>query len=78
MSALVGFFHTPFGHTLLGDVLAGFITAAGVDYHAFLQSRDWTDLRAYAWGTASFRWCQGICGGVITAVGTTWIGSLLS
>lgn len=59
------FFHSPIVH----GALVGWATAAGVDYHAFLQFKKWGDLTVYDWGTATFRWFSGIVTGAAMGAG---------
>ena len=61
---------TTFLHnSLVRGALSGFIAAAAVDYHAFLQWKSLDEARAYAWGTAFFHWTQGAVVGAVTAAG---------
>ncbi len=55
--------------------LTGAATAAGVDYHNFQTWKRWQDALTYDWGTATFRWFSGACGGAILGAG---LGAWLS
>ena len=58
-------FHSPIVH----GARIGWVTAAHVDYSAFLSFGTWKDAATYNWGTASFRWFKGALGGAIMGAG---------
>lgn len=49
--------------------LAGAISAAIVDVHAFMSWKSFNDAITYSWGTALFRWCQGAVSGALVGAG---------
>lgn len=49
--------------------IAGIVSAAAVDFHAFRSWKSWHDLGTYSWGLAAFRWFQGAVVGAIVAAG---------
>jgi hypothetical protein len=55
--------------------LAGLVSAAAVDYHAFLSWKSVNDAKKYAWSTALLRWGQGAVSGAIMGGG---YGALVS
>jgi len=56
-------------HPVVKGALAGFVTAALVDFAAFRSWDDFGDVKTYNWNTALFRWVQGIVVGALTALG---------
>lgn len=49
--------------------LTGFVSAAAVDYHAFMKFQNIHEAASYGWGLAAWRWLQGIVGGLVTTAG---------
>ena len=58
---------------LAQGALTGLLAAAAVDFHAFKAWQSFSDLKAYNWNVALFRWMQGAVIGALTSVG---LGSL--
>lgn len=52
--------------------LGGWATAATVDWQAFKKFQSWHDLAEFGWGTATFRWVQGIVLGAAPAI-AAWL-----
>ena len=59
--------HSPAAH----GALAGWLSAAATDFHAFRAWQSFKDVRAYNWGTAIFRWVQGAVIGAVSGAGLT-------
>lgn len=55
--------------------VTGWLSAAAVDFHAFLAWKKLDDFITYDWSTALFRWGQGIVVGAVTGAG---YGALVS
>lgn len=49
--------------------LAGLVSAAAVDFHAFHAWKNFSDAKTYDWNTALFRWVVGFVSGVVTGAG---------
>lgn len=49
--------------------IAGFLSAAVVDFAAFRAWKSFREATTYDWRTAAWRWLQGIVVGVVTAAG---------
>jgi len=49
--------------------LAGLISAAGVDLHAFSGMKSADEFLRYSWTLAAFRWVQGAALGALTGLG---------
>ena len=59
---------------MLHGAFAGLVSAAATDLHAFRVWKSFNDARTYDWGTALFRWMQGIIIGALTAIGLGGLG----
>lgn len=57
------------GHKALAGAASGFVAAVATDYHAFRTWKKWDEAFQYDWAQASFRWVQGVVGGIVTALG---------
>lgn len=54
-------------HFVMGAA-GGWASAAKVDFEAFKHWQSFSDVAAYSWSTALFRWIQGaVIGGVLTS-----------
>ena len=49
--------------------LAGWLSAAGVDFQAFRSWKSFHDAAVYQWGTALWRWLQGAVLGAVAGGG---------
>jgi hypothetical protein len=49
--------------------VSGLLAAAVVDFHAFATWKSFDEAKQYNWGTALFRWCQGLGTGALTGLG---------
>lgn len=66
--------HTLASNPIFKAALGGALTAASIDYHAFLQWKSVKDATTYNWGMAILRWLQGAVSGAVVAAG---LGSFL-
>jgi hypothetical protein len=53
------------GRKIALGAVAGFVTAALVDYQAFRAFKSVEEFASYNWGLAAFRWAQGAVSGAI-------------
>ncbi|MFA6242678.1 MAG: hypothetical protein WC655_17195 [Candidatus Hydrogenedentales bacterium] len=54
---------------LIHGAVAGWLSAAAVDYRAFLAWQSIREFATYNWETAIWRWVQGAIAGAVTAIG---------
>ncbi len=54
---------------VIRTAVAGFVTAAAVDYAAFRSWKSYEDAYAYNWRVAFWRWGQGFIAGAMTGLG---------
>jgi uncharacterized membrane protein len=59
------FVHSP----IVVAALAGFISAASVDFTAFKKWQSWQEGLQYNWSLATWRWVQGVIIGAVTGAG---------
>ena len=55
--------------TFVKGAVAGLLSAAVVDLHAFLTWKSVSDVKSYSWSTALLRWGQGVIVGGLTGAG---------
>lgn len=54
---------------IVRGAIAGILSAAVVDLHAFRSFKQWGDFTTYDWSVASFRWFSGAVTGAIAGLG---------
>lgn len=54
--------------------MSGAASAAFMDVQTFRKWRNWSDLKSYDWGLASFNWVKGAFFGALTSLGLGAIG----
>ena len=61
--------HTILSLPLVRGAIAGILTAAVVDFHAFQNWKNFDEALHYDWRLAAFRWFQGAVMGALTGAG---------
>lgn len=69
MTVLLAYLHTFVTSNVGHGIISGFVAGAVVDLHAVTQFKNWSQLAAYDWNTASMRWFTGALSGGLAALG---------